>query len=48
MGEYGSMIPDSNKIAKIIELLCEAAYKPLEDELTRSYLLSAITKLQIS
>ena len=48
MGEYGSKIPDQNKVQKILDLLCGAAYRPLEDELTRSYILTAITKLHAS
>ena len=30
---------------KILDYLSEAAYRPLEDELTRGYILTAITKL---
>jgi len=45
MGEYGSTHPDLEKRSKILKHLCNIAYRPLEDELTRSYILSAITKL---
>jgi AP-4 complex subunit epsilon-1 len=45
MGEYGSTLPDAGKRAKIVTHLMNAAYKPLEDELTRGYILAAITKL---
>ena len=46
MGEYGSAIPNQAKIIKIMNYLSDAAYRPLEDELTRCYILTAITKLQ--
>ena len=46
MGEYGSKIPNQKKMIKIIDNLCIAAYRNLEEELTRSYILNAITKLQ--
>jgi hypothetical protein len=45
MGEYGSTLPDHKKKVKILDYLAEAAYRPLEDELTRGYILTAITKL---
>jgi hypothetical protein len=45
MGEYGSTHPDLEKRNKILKHLCNLSYRPLEDELTRSYILSAITKL---
>lgn len=45
MGEYGSTLPDLEKKTKIINHMVQVAYRPLEDELTRSYILSAITKL---
>lgn len=45
MGEYGSTLPDLAKKTKIINHMVQVAYRPLEDELTRSYILSAITKL---
>jgi hypothetical protein len=45
MGEYGSTLPDAKKKIKILEYLCEVAYRPLEDEMTRGYILTAITKL---
>jgi AP-4 complex subunit epsilon-1 len=45
MGEYGATLPDVEKRTKIINLLVQVAYRPLEDELTRAYILSAITKL---
>ena len=45
MGEYGSSLPDEKKIIKILNYLSEAAYRPLENELTRGYILTAITKL---
>lgn len=46
MGEYGATLPDLEKRAKIIKHLSLVSYRPLENELTRSYILSAITKLQ--
>ncbi len=46
MGEYGAALPDMEKKAKILKHLSLVAYRPLENELTRSYILSAITKLQ--
>lgn len=46
MGEYGAALPDMEKRAKIMKHLSLVAYRPLENELTRSYILSAITKLQ--
>lgn len=45
MGEYGSTSPDAQKRLKILNLLAKVAYRPLENELTRGYILSAITKL---
>lgn len=45
MGEYGSTLPDQKKKVKILDYLCEVAYRPLEDEMTRGYILTAITKL---
>ncbi len=45
MGEYGATHPDIEKRNKILKHLCTLAYRTLEDELTRSYILSAITKL---
>jgi hypothetical protein len=45
MGEYGSTLPNQAKIVKIMNFLSDAAYRPLEDELTRCYILTAITKL---
>jgi len=45
MGEYGATHPDLNKRNKIMKHLCNIAHRTLEDELTRSYILSAITKL---
>jgi hypothetical protein len=45
MGEYGSTLPDQKKKVKILNYLSDACYKPLEDELTRGYILTAITKL---
>jgi len=45
MGEYGASLPDQKKKIKILDNLAEAAYLPLEDELTRGYILTAITKL---
>jgi len=48
MGEYGSKNPSKTKMTKILDNLCIAAYRNLEDELTRSYVLSAITKLHTS
>lgn len=46
MGEYGATLPDMEKRGKIMKHLSLVAYRPLENELTRSYILSAITKLQ--
>jgi len=48
MGEYGASLPDQKKVLKILDLLCNAAYRNLEDETTRGYILSAITKLHLS
>jgi AP-4 complex subunit epsilon-1 len=48
MGEYGAKLTNQKKMLKIIENLCVAAYRNLEDELTRCYILSAITKLHAS
>lgn len=45
MGEYGAALPNEKKRTKILDCLAEAAYQPLEDELTRGYILTAITKL---
>jgi len=45
MGEYGSTLPDDKKIIKILNYLSDAAYRPLENELTRGYIMTAITKL---
>lgn len=45
MGEYGSTLANEKKIMKILNYLSDAAYRPLEDELTRGYILTAITKL---
>lgn len=45
MGEYGSTLPDEKKIIKILNYLSDTAYRPLEDEITRCYILTAITKL---
>ena len=45
MGEYGSTLPNQAKIVKIMNFLSDAAYRPLEEELTRCYILTAITKL---
>ena len=45
LGEYGAGIPDLEKKTKILNLLVQVAYRPLEDELTRGYILSAVTKL---
>ena len=47
MGEYGSTLPNQKKITKILNYLSDASYRPLEDELTRGYILTAITKLQM-
>jgi hypothetical protein len=48
MGEYGSSLVDQQKVMKILNYLSDAAYRPLEDELTRGYILTAITKLHAS
>ena len=45
MGEYGAALPDMEKRGKIMKHLSRVAYRPLENELTRSYILSALTKL---
>ena len=48
MGEYGSTLPNQNKIVKIMNYLSDAAYRPLEDEITRCYIMTAITKLHVT
>lgn len=48
MGEYGQTLPNEKKIVKILNYLSDAAYRPLEDELTRGYILTAITKLHLT
>jgi hypothetical protein len=48
LGEYGAGLPDAAKKGKILNLLVQVAYRPLEDELTRGYILSAVTKLHQS
>jgi hypothetical protein len=48
MGEYGASLPNQKKVLKILDLLAGAAYRTLEDETTRGYILSAITKLHAS
>lgn len=48
MGEYGAKTQDQKKVMKIIDNLCEAAYRNFEDEVTRGYILTAITKLHAS
>lgn len=45
LGEYGAGLPDLEKKTKILNLLVQVAYRPLEDELTRGYIISAVTKL---
>jgi hypothetical protein len=45
LGEYSASLNDSVKITKIIDLLCNAAYGTYEDDITRGYILTAITKL---
>lgn len=45
MGEYGSTHPNPEKRIKVLGHLVKVVYRPLEDELTRGYILSAITKL---
>lgn len=45
MGEYASTLTNQKKLNKIIDYLAESAYRTLEDELTRGYILTAITKL---
>ena len=45
LGEYAAKISDQNKLIKIIDFLCDASYRNFEDELTRGYILTAITKL---
>lgn len=48
MGEYAANLTDQKKINKILEKLCVAAYRNLEDENTRVYILNSITKLHAS
>lgn len=48
MGEYAAKMPNTKKIIKILDHLSDAAYRTFEDELTRGYILSAITKLHAS
>ena len=48
LGEYGCSLPDLAKRIKILGLLTNVAYRPLEDELTRGYILAAITKLHMT
>jgi hypothetical protein len=48
LGEYGCSLPDFEKKTKILNLLANVAHRPLEDELTRSYILSSITKLHMA
>ena len=49
MGEYGAKIStNSKKIIKVLDYLCKSAYRTFEDELTRGYILTAITKLHAS
>lgn len=48
MGEYASTLPNTKKMNKIIDYLCLAAYRNLEDENTRVYILNSITKLHAS
>jgi hypothetical protein len=48
MGEYGSKIINMKKMNKIVDNLCMSAYRTLEDELTRVYIINAITKLHVS
>lgn len=45
LGEYGAGLSDLEKRVKILNLMVQVAYRPLEDELTRGYILSAVTKL---
>jgi hypothetical protein len=46
IGEYGSNLESSSKINEILEELTKVAEMQLEDEFTRGYVLSAITKIQ--
>jgi hypothetical protein len=48
MGEYGASLPDQKKKMKILDYLSEAAYMPLENEMTRSYILVALTKMHMA
>jgi hypothetical protein len=48
MGEYGASLPEQKKMLKILDYLSEAAYMPLENEMTRSYILVALTKLHMA
>jgi len=45
MGEYVSDLPKTEKKMQILEKLCEASYRTFEDESTRAWVLSAITKI---
>lgn len=48
MGEYAATLPSQKKINKILDNLCQAAYRTFEDENTRVYILNSITKLHAS
>lgn len=48
MGEYASNLPNTKKVNKILDNLCIAAYRNMEDENTRVYILNSITKLHAS
>jgi hypothetical protein len=48
MGEYAATLPSQKKIHKILENLCQSAYRTFEDENTRVYILNSITKLHAS
>ena len=47
LGEYCQTI-ESKKQGKIIKYLCEAVYQPLDNDLTKCYLLTAITKVHMA
>ena len=45
LGEYAAKTSNHRKLFKIIDHLCDASYRNFEDEITRSYILTALTKL---
>lgn len=48
LGEYGGRLDDQSKILKIMDLLSQFSYGTYEDERTRGFILTAITKLHMS